>query len=146
RIVVGSAAARVEKRVQSPPPRALAPDADSPSRPTAFKPLAPKKDETERKTRDVWDRDPLLWKELLTRAGNRWTTESKTLFLIYFVIFIMLCWLFTKGQSLGTFSFIGGIFAVLATVNGAALFAPEKEGRKLDMLLASPIASGEIVR
>ncbi len=94
----------------------------------------------------MWDRDPLLWKELLTRAGNRWTTESKSLFLIYTVIFILLCWLFTRGTSLPTFAFLGGAFAILAVVNGASLFAPEKEGRKLDMLLSSPVSSGAIVR
>jgi ABC-type transport system involved in multi-copper enzyme maturation permease subunit len=94
----------------------------------------------------VWDRDPLLWKELLTRAGNRWSTESKSLFLIYTVIFILLCWLFTRGNSLPTFAFLGGLFATLAVVNGASLFAPEKEGRKLDMLLSSPVSSGAIVR
>src|SRR6185295_17953381 len=59
---------------------------------------------------------------------------------------ILLCWLFTRGMSLGTFAFLGGLFAVLATINGASLFAPEKEGRKLDMLLSAPVTSASLVR
>lgn len=35
---------------------------------------------------------------------------------------------------------------MLAAVNGASLFAPEKEGRKMDMLLSSPVSSAEIIR
>lgn len=143
--IVVRAAKLVEKRLQSPLQRTLAPDADDPVTPTGFRPVK-LREKPERKTREVWDRDPLLWKELLTRAGNRWTHESKTLFLIYFLIFILLCWLFTRGNSLGTFAFLGSLFAVLATVNGAALFAPEKEGRKLDMLLSAPISSASLVR
>jgi ABC-type transport system involved in multi-copper enzyme maturation permease subunit len=146
RWIVVRAAKLVEKRVQSPIQRTLAQDADDPAPPAGFRPLKKLKEKPERKSREVWDRDPLLWKELLTRAGNRWTHESKTLFLIYFLIFILLCWLFTRGMSLGTFAFLGSLFAVLATINGAALFAPEKEGRKMDMLLSTPISSASMVR
>jgi ABC-type transport system involved in multi-copper enzyme maturation permease subunit len=59
---------------------------------------------------------------------------------------VLLCWLFTRGEKLEVFAFIGLLFAVLAAVNGASLFAPEKEGRKMDMLLSSPVSSAEIVR
>jgi len=147
--VVSRSARLVEKRVHSPVHRTLAPDAADPAPPGRLGPRhtkaeAPEK--PERKTREVWDRDPLLWKELLTRAGNRWTSESKTLFLIYFVIFILLCWLFTRGMSPGTFCGLGALFALLALVNGATLFAPEKEGRKMEMLLSSPLSSADIVR
>jgi ABC-type transport system involved in multi-copper enzyme maturation permease subunit len=136
----------LERRIHSPPPRGLASDSDEPVHPAAILAKPGASPASVRTTREVWDRDPLLWKELLTRAGNRWTSESKSLFMIYAVIFILLCWLFTKGDSLGTFSFLGGLFAMLAVANGASLFAPEKEGRKLDMLLSSPISSAAIIR
>lgn len=134
----------LEKRIYAPVHRGLAPDHETPAHPAKL--LTKPEKKPERESREVWDRDPLLWKELLTRAGNRWTMESKTLFLIYGLIFILLCWLFTRGQSLGTFAFLGGLFSLLAVVNGAALFAPEKEGRQLDMLLSSPVSSASIVR
>jgi ABC-type transport system involved in multi-copper enzyme maturation permease subunit len=68
------------------------------------------------------------------------------MFLVYALIFIALCCLFTRGSSLGTFAFLGALFSFLALVNGASLFAPEKEGRKIEMLLSSPISSYAIVR
>jgi hypothetical protein len=136
----------VEKRVHSPVHRGLAPDADEPVHPVGVPGPKGRRPTAERQTREVWDRDPLLWKELLTRPGNRWTSESKSLFLIYSVIFILLCWLFTRGTKLPVYAFLGGLFTVLAVINGASLFAPEKEGRKLDMLLSSPVTSGAIVR
>ncbi|HVR86721.1 MAG TPA: hypothetical protein VMU54_20520, partial [Planctomycetota bacterium] len=136
----------LEKRIYSPPHRGLAPDSELPVHPGAIPPTPGARPAPERTTREVWDRDPLLWKELLTRAGNRWTSEAKSLFLVYAVIFILLCWLFKRGESLGTFTFLGGLFSMLAVVNGASLFAPEKEGRKLDMLLSSPISSAAIIR
>jgi len=145
RFIVLRAVRPLEKRIHSPVHRGLASDSDDPVHPVLPLKLGARRG-PERTTREVWDRDPLLWKELLTRAGNRWTMESKSLFLIYALIFILLCWLFTKGSSLGTFVFLGGLFAMLAVVNGASLFAPEKEGRKLDMLLSSPISSASIIR
>ena len=136
----------LEKRVSSPSRQGLAHDHEPPSHPSELLSPEGRRPPPDRDVREVWDRDPLLWKELLTRAGNRWTMESKALFLIYGLIFILLSWLFTKGNSLGTFAFLGSLFALLAAVNGAALFAPEKEGRKLDMLLSSPITAASIVR
>lgn len=146
RFIVLRLVSLVEKRIHSPVPRGLSPDADGPVHPAALPARPGARPAPERSTREVWDRDPLLWKELLTRAGNRWSAESKSLFLIYAVIFVLLCWLVKQGHHLGTFAFLGGLFSMLAVVNGSALFAPEKEGRKLDMLLSSPVSSGSIVR
>jgi len=68
------------------------------------------------------------------------------MFLVYALIFIALCWLFSKGSNLPTFAVLSSLFSMLALINGASLFAPEKEGRKMEMLLSAPIASGRIVR
>ena len=140
RYVVSGVGTLIERRVKTPRAPSLPSDTEMS---TAVRPLSPKK---ERLTREVWEGDPLLWKEMLTRAGSRWSTEVKSMFLVYSLIFIALCWLFTRGQSLGTFAFLGALFAFLALVNGASLFAPEKEGRKMEMLLSSPISSYDIVR
>jgi ABC-type transport system involved in multi-copper enzyme maturation permease subunit len=140
RYVVRGVGVLIERRVKSPRTPALPADSDPP--PAGFRPVL----KEERLTREVWESDPLLWKELLTRAGSRWSSEVKSMFLVYALIFIALCWLFTRGSSLGTFAFLGSLFSLMALVNGASLFAPEKEGRKIEMLLSSPVSSFEIVR
>lgn len=140
RYVVSGVGTLIEKRVKSPRSPTLPSDTELG---TAVRPLSKKK---ERLTREVWEADPLLWKEMLTRAGSRWSSEVKSMFLVYSLIFIALCWLFTRGSSLATFAFLGALFSFLALVNGASLFAPEKEGRKIEMLLSSPISSFAIVR
>ncbi|MBI3854070.1 MAG: ABC transporter permease subunit [Planctomycetes bacterium] len=140
RYIVSGVGILIERRVRTP--RAPALPADTGPVTTVQK-LGKK---PERLTREVWEGDPLLWKEMLTRTGSRWSAEVKSMFLVYSLIFIALCWLFTRGTSLGTFSFLGALFCFLALVNGASLFAPEKEGRKIEMLLSSPISSYAIVR
>jgi ABC-type transport system involved in multi-copper enzyme maturation permease subunit len=144
--IVGRVGPLVERRVKVPrTPTLPLVDPEMPASPgpatrkTAGKPVV-------RLTREVWERDPLLWKEFLTRGGSRWSAEVKSMFLIYALIFISLFWLFTRGNSLGSFAFLGSLFTFLALVNGASLFAPEKEGRKMEMLLSSPVTSASIVR
>lgn len=144
--LLGGVARLIDRKVRLP--RVAAPAADpqvpSPPQPTGIrrKGDAP----PERKTREVWDRDPLLWKELITRGGSRFSREFKAIFLIYALIFIALCWLFSWGTNLPTFAFLGACFSFLSLINGAALFAPEKEGRKIEMLLSSPVSSRKIVQ
>jgi hypothetical protein len=135
RYIVMGVGTLIERRVKSPRTPTIPSDTELA---TAVRPLSKKK---ERLTREVWEGDPLLWKELLTRAGSRWSSEVKSMFLVYALIFIALCWLFSRGSHLPTFAFLGALFSFLALVNGASLFAPEKEGRKIEMLLSSPISS-----
>jgi ABC-type Na+ efflux pump permease subunit len=146
RFVVGGVAVLIDRRVRNPRNPALPDDAEAPSIPAPLRPRGGKAASRERTTRDVWDSDPLLWKELMTRTGSRWSAEVKSMFLVYSLIFIALCWLFTKGASTPVFAFLGALFSFLALVNGAALFAPEKENRKIEMLLSSPVSSASIVR
>jgi ABC-type transport system involved in multi-copper enzyme maturation permease subunit len=143
RFVVGGVAGLIERRVKSPPNAALP---DDPEVPTRLRPAGAKAVPRLRTSRDVWDGDPLLWKELITRSGSRWSVEVKSMFLVYSLIFIALCWLFTRGTSMPVFAFLGALFAFLSLINGAALFAPEKENRKIEMLLSSPVSSASIVR
>lgn len=145
--VVRNVGALIERRVRLPRLGALPADPTVPPAPEGLRPITPLRPRpADRGTREVWEADPLLWKELLTRSGSRWSVEVKSMFMVYSLIFIVLCWLFTKGTSLGTFSFLGALFALLAMVNGASLFAPEKEGRKMEMLLSAPVSSASIVR
>jgi ABC-type transport system involved in multi-copper enzyme maturation permease subunit len=139
--VVRSVGPLIERRVRVPRLVAEAPE-PAPSRPPGDEklPAAVPPD------RAVWERDPLLWKELVTRPARRWSADVKSMFMVYSLIFISLCWLFKQGNHLPTFTFLGALFSFLALVNGASLFAPEKEGRKMEMLLSSPVPSARIVR
>jgi ABC-type transport system involved in multi-copper enzyme maturation permease subunit len=137
--VVRSVGPLIERRIRAP--RAAEAPEPAPS-PTAGQEKAPAAAPPERQ---VWERDPLLWKELVTRPGKRWSSDVKSMFMVYALIFICLCWLFKQGNHLPTFTFLGALFTFLSLVNGASLFAPEKEGRKMEMLLSSPVPSARIV-
>jgi ABC-type transport system involved in multi-copper enzyme maturation permease subunit len=144
--IVSGVAPLIERRVAAPREVARPSPDETPSPPPGLRRVFGKKEVRLRETREVWESDPLLWKEIVTRGAGRWSPDVKSMFLIYALIFIALCWLFTQGGSLGTFAFLGANFAFLALVNGASLFAPEKEGRKIEMLLSSPVPSARIVR
>jgi ABC-type transport system involved in multi-copper enzyme maturation permease subunit len=138
--IVRSVGTLIERRVRVPRPPAL-PEAPAATPPAGFR----KPPEAPPAPGGVWERDPLLWKELATRPGNRWSGDVKSMALVYSLIFISLCWLFKQGNHLPTFAFLGALFTFLSLVNGASLFAPEKEGRKMEMLLSSPVSSARIV-
>lgn len=146
RFFVANTARLIERRVMTPRGPLLPPDEGDPALPLALKPAAAPKPASRGMSREVWENDPLLWKEILTRAGGRWSKDTQSMFLVYAFIFVLLCWLFSRGTSLGTFAFLGGLFTILAVINGSSLFAPEKENRKMEMLLSSPVASLDIVR
>ncbi len=144
--VVGGGGPLIERRVRAPRQVTLPSPAEVPEPPPTLRKVFGTKNVTLRMTREVWDGDPLLWKEIVTRGGSKWSADLKSMFLVYALIFIALCWLFTQGSSLGTFAFLGALFTLLSLINGASLFAPEKEGRKMEMLLSAPVSSSRIVR
>jgi ABC-type transport system involved in multi-copper enzyme maturation permease subunit len=94
----------------------------------------------------VWEDRPLLWKELATRAAGRLRPETRTTLLLLSFFFIAGSCVITEGKALGFFYFLASLFLLLATAAGASLFAPEKEGRRLEMLLSTPLTAGQIVR
>ncbi|HEX7901391.1 MAG TPA: ABC transporter permease subunit [Planctomycetota bacterium] len=95
--------------------------------------------------RRVPESHPLLWKEIATRAAVRMDVDVQRAVFWIFTIFLGLAWLATQGRGLGMVYFAGFVFLVLAIVAGATLFAYEKEGRRFDMLLSTPISNGEII-
>jgi ABC-type transport system involved in multi-copper enzyme maturation permease subunit len=95
---------------------------------------------------DVWDHDPLLWKERRMRAG---------VFLSPFVRF-MLVWILLLvlpvAAVLGRRQRID--FALLCCAallpgvisSAASLFAAEREGRRWELLLSAPVTAVQVVR
>jgi ABC-type Na+ efflux pump permease subunit len=103
-------------------------------------------DRPSRSYREVWESDPLLWKEVVTHASSRWAREHIVGYSIGAALFMVLIWGVSLGESQGSLIFFGVFFVLLTVANGASLFAPEKEGRRMEMLLCSPVGSGAIVR
>jgi ABC-type transport system involved in multi-copper enzyme maturation permease subunit len=95
--------------------------------------------------RRVPDAHPLIWKEIATRAAVRMDADVQRAVFWIFTIFLGLAWLATQGRGLGMVYFAGFVFLVLAVVAGATLFSYEKEGRRFDMLLSTPVSNREII-
>jgi ABC-type transport system involved in multi-copper enzyme maturation permease subunit len=95
--------------------------------------------------RRVPESNPLVWKEIATRAAIRMDVDVQRAVFWIFTIFLGLAWLATQGKGLGMVYFAGFVFLVLAIVAGATLFSYEKEGRRFDMLLSTPVSNREIV-
>jgi ABC-type Na+ efflux pump permease subunit len=144
-LVVRGVAVRVRARVIAPPP--TPPNFVYEQKNLLGKLRVPLKvgDRPSRSYREVWESDPLLWKELITHASSRWSRENLIGYGIGVMLFISLFWSFSKGESQGTLAFLGMFFMLLAVANGASLFAPDKEGRRMEMLLSSPVRSSAIV-
>jgi ABC-type transport system involved in multi-copper enzyme maturation permease subunit len=109
-------------------------------------PAAWQREQMSARTPPVPETNPLLWKELATRAALRIDPDVRKAVAWIFVIFLGLAWLATQGRGFGMLYFAGFLFLAGATVSGSALFSADKEGRRFDMLLSTPVSNGDIVR
>lgn len=94
----------------------------------------------------VWERRPLLWKEMCLREAPWGKTPARrvlSLLAFYALSFLMIL---TAGDSHGTLHVLFFAFALLAAVHGASLFSQRREDRTWDVLLSSPLTPWEIVR
>ncbi|HYF01416.1 MAG TPA: ABC transporter permease subunit [Planctomycetota bacterium] len=98
------------------------------------------------RSRRVPEGDPLLWKELATRAALRVDRDVQRVVAWIFVIFLGVAWLATQGKTVEMIYFAGAVYVLLAAVSGSAAFSYEKEGRRFDMLLCTPVTNAAIVR
>jgi ABC-type transport system involved in multi-copper enzyme maturation permease subunit len=92
----------------------------------------------------VWESQPLLWKELRTRASGKLRNSVR----IAVVLLVLLSLAFWLGMGyLTLFIWVTAVgYLFLALSNGVGLFVTEKEERKLESLLSTPVQSGQIVR
>lgn len=92
---------------------------------------------------EVWEDNSLLWKELKTRASGRLRNSVRIALALLIVLAVCFhleleaLWIPAWATTL--------IFWFLALANGASLFVKEKEERKWDILLATPLPSTRIV-
>jgi ABC-type transport system involved in multi-copper enzyme maturation permease subunit len=95
----------------------------------------------------VWEEQPLLWKELATRAGQRsFVSLWGPVFVLVYGVFAYISWFATFGKSLEVLHSAGSVFLLLAMISGSSLFAREKERRSWEVLLSTPLSAWEIVR
>jgi ABC-type transport system involved in multi-copper enzyme maturation permease subunit len=92
----------------------------------------------------VWQTRALLWKELRTRASGK-IRNSVRLSVALLVLSVGAFWL--RLDLFQVLIWVSSLaFFLLALSNGVGLFVTEKEERKWDVLLSTPLSSGEIVR
>jgi ABC-type transport system involved in multi-copper enzyme maturation permease subunit len=91
----------------------------------------------------VWESRAVIWKELQTRASGRVRNNVR----IALVLLLALAASFWVSLEYMILPVLGttGILWLLSLSNGASLFVTEKEERKWDILLATPLTSAEIL-
>jgi len=96
----------------------------------------------------VWEKNAILWKELRTRASGKLRYATRIGIGLLFLVLLPLSFLVTGGTAwpvpLLWFSSI--LLLLMAMAGGASLFVKEKEERKWDVLLSTPLTGWEIIR
>jgi ABC-type transport system involved in multi-copper enzyme maturation permease subunit len=91
----------------------------------------------------VWDNHPLLWKELATRATARLSPEARMGAVFMFFLCLIVAGLATNGDGIPWG--IGVLALLLTLVTGSSLFVHEREGKKIDVLLSTPVPAWRIL-
>lgn len=92
---------------------------------------------------EVWETRAVLWKELHTRASGRLRNSVRISLLLLLVLAASL-WISLHDMTVPV-AVTALILWLLALSNGASLFVTEKEERKWDILLATPLTAAQIL-
>lgn len=95
----------------------------------------------------VWESRAMLWKELRTRASGKLRNATRIGLLLLLIVVLPLSLLFAGGfgWQIPMLWISGIVLLILAMGSGVSLFVKEKEERKWDVLLSTPLTAGEIV-
>ncbi len=95
----------------------------------------------------VWERNAILWKELRTRAAGKIRNATRLGFGIVLLFLLPLSCLMTEGRNweepLLWMSAVLLLFMAMA--NGAGLFVEEKEEKRWDVLLSTPLTARQLI-
>jgi len=91
----------------------------------------------------VWESRAVLWKELQTRASGR-VRNSVRIALVLLLALAASFWVSLEYMIVPVMG-TTGILWLLSLSNGSSLFVTEKEERKWDILLSTPLTSAEIL-
>jgi ABC-type transport system involved in multi-copper enzyme maturation permease subunit len=97
------------------------------------------------RARDVPQTRPLVWKELRLRE-SAWGPESQRGLLIASIVVLgLLMWIPSNGRLLWPLLVFALLLVVGSLFNGAHLFRDERDPRRWDLLLSTPLRPPEIV-
>jgi ABC-type transport system involved in multi-copper enzyme maturation permease subunit len=89
----------------------------------------------------VWETNAILWKELSTRrVGGTAVAIGQTLLGL-----LLLTAMFDREWRIAVLFFSWGVMVLIAVANGVSLFVTEREERKWDILLSTPLRARDLV-
>jgi ABC-type transport system involved in multi-copper enzyme maturation permease subunit len=140
--LIRRAGPRIEARVsEDPPPQGL---------PNAEDGLAPRLQSARiglfAPKGEVWDSDPLLWKERRVQGSGFLGADLRQFLLLMVPVTFYFAMVIDRESRFYLPFWWAPIVIPLVIFNGVSLFAGEKEGRRWEVLLASPMTPGQIVR
>jgi ABC-type transport system involved in multi-copper enzyme maturation permease subunit len=95
---------------------------------------------------EVWQGRALLWKELRIRASGKLRHATRIALGLLLVATLPLSGIWNIRDSIAFFVWVfPGLLVLQAVIGGVSLFVHEKEGRQWDVLLSTPLTSGQIV-
>jgi ABC-type transport system involved in multi-copper enzyme maturation permease subunit len=89
----------------------------------------------------VWETNAILWKELSTRRVGGAAVRLGSLLLGI----LLLTSTFDREWRIAVLFFSWGVLVLIAVANGVSLFVAEREERKWDILLSTPLRARELV-
>jgi ABC-type transport system involved in multi-copper enzyme maturation permease subunit len=92
----------------------------------------------------VWETRAILWKELKTRASGKLRNAVRISMALLLALSCTF-WFPTEWLDWVIWT-LAGTLLFMALASGSSLFVKEKEERKWDILLATPLSAGEIVQ
>jgi ABC-type transport system involved in multi-copper enzyme maturation permease subunit len=96
----------------------------------------------------VWEVHALLWKELRTRASGKLRNATRLGVGLLLVVLVPSALFFSEEREI--YAFLYGatslLLLILGVATGVSLFVREKEERKWDVLLSTPLSSWDILK
>lgn len=98
-----------------------------------------------RREHPVWERFPLLWKEIRTRSAAHVSYESRLIVGCSMVLLMISSLMMDLGDQLMVFHAFFPVALLLAVAGGAGLFIRDREDRRWEAVLGTPVTSRAII-
>jgi ABC-type transport system involved in multi-copper enzyme maturation permease subunit len=95
---------------------------------------------------EVWDRDPLLWKERRARPSALAGPTARLSLLWLFVLLLQISAFLHRRDRMGMALFWGAVLLPIVIASAAHAFASEREGRRWELLLSAPVSPFQVLR
>ena len=95
---------------------------------------------------EVWDHDPLLWKERRIHGSGFVGADLRQMLLLMVPVTFYFALILDRRDVFYLPFWWAPVLLPLAIFNGVSLFAAEKEGNRWDLLLSTPLSPFQIIR